>query len=67
MLSLAKLSALASDWDDNVIESKVNDIEEQLNVVNAQEELPSDVLDSYGFEKESMRVLSPRELIEVSS
>lgn len=67
MLSLAKLSALASGESDSLIAREVEEIEHQMNVLTAQEQLPAHVLDEYGFEKDNMRVLTPREIIEVRS
>ena len=65
MLSLAKLSILASDESEDYIAQELEEIEHQMNVLTAQEQLPSHVLDEYGFDKETMRVLKPREIIEV--
>jgi hypothetical protein len=65
MLALAKLSALASDEQDEHIAEAVDSLEHHTNVVTAQEQLPKCILEEYGFEKEAMRVLTPRELIEV--
>jgi hypothetical protein len=36
-----------------------------MSVVVAQEQLPKPVLEANGFDPRSMRVMSPRELIEV--
>ena len=60
MLSLSKLAALASDERDDHIATAVEGLEHEWNVVAAQEQLPRGVLDEYGFDAESMRVLTPR-------
>jgi len=74
MLSLAKLSALASEEPE---ESALSSAERQLEVVLAQEQLPKSLLSAHGLldeegrkknvaeEASKVRVLSPRELIEV--
>ncbi len=76
MLSLAKLSALASGGDndddeamdcgDSVVSNILDSVQDQLNIVTAQEQLPSSILEKMGINKESMKVLTPREIIEVS-
>ncbi len=74
MLSLAKLSALASGSDDGEGEETtapaaaanlVDSVEHQLWAVAAQEGLPRSALEAYGIDREAMRVLTPREVIEV--
>ncbi len=64
-LSLAKLAALASDEADEHIAEAVEALDKQAAVVTAQEQLPKAVLDEYGFDRETMRVFTPRELIEL--
>ena len=71
MLSLSKLSALASGEDDedateNAATSALLDsVEHQLNTVAAQEQLPSSALEAIGLDRETMRVLTPREILEL--
>lgn len=65
MLSLSKLSVLASDEPDNVIGKKLDELESHLDIVRAQQKLPQSVVEQYGFDEETMRVLTPREIIEV--
>ena len=62
MLSLAKLSALVVDQDQDAVDV----INKELNVINAQENLPASVVDSLHFKDPSkMKVLTPRDLIEL--
>jgi len=67
MLSLAKLSALASDEPDERVESSLKILNSELSVISAQEDLPKCVLDSVdaGNDASKMKVLSPRDLIEL--
>jgi len=63
MLSLAKLALLASDEsEDNVIDY-VKTIDNELGLIAYQEDLPTQVLTTYGYDIEKLRVLIPRELI----
>ena len=64
-LSIAKLASLASDESEESISSRVDEIEHHLTIVGAQEQLPKIALEEYGFDLESMRVLTPREIIEL--
>jgi len=64
-LSLAKLAILASDVPDQELQSQLDVVEQDMSLVAAQEQLPSSVLGQFGFDRESMRVLSPREMIEL--
>ncbi len=63
-LSLAKLAALASGPGSQT-EEKVASVEQEMCLVAAQEQLPTSVLSQFGFDRDSMRVLSPREMIEL--
>ena len=65
MLSLAKLSALASEEDEEQVTRVLDNIEHQMNVIETQEQLPNAILEGLGFERKTMRALTPRELIEV--
>jgi nuclear pore complex protein Nup133 len=65
LLSLAKLSMLASDVPTEVAEIELRSIEYDLNIILAQEQLPACILESYGFNPQSMRPLTARELIEL--
>ena len=63
-LSLAKLAALASDPSD-AKDDKIAEVDQEMCLVAAQEQLPTSVLSQFGFDRESMRVLTPREMIEL--
>jgi len=63
-LSLAKLTALACD-DDETRGRQLAMVEQEMCLVAAQEQLPTQVLGQFGFDRDSMRVLSPREMIEL--
>lgn len=65
MLSLAKLALLASDEPENKIVDCVKVINNELALIAYQEDLPSQVLTTYGYDIEKLRVLTPRELIMV--
>ena len=43
----------------------MDELDTLLNVVTAQEQLPRSVLDAYGFDADTMRVFTPRELLEL--
>ena len=66
MLSLAKLSLLASDEQANKVDEGIQALNTQLDLVTYQEELPESVLLSYGYDTERLRVLTPAEIIKVS-
>ena len=63
-LSLAKLSALAGPAGGERDE-RVQELEQEMCLVAAQEQLPTSVLSQFGFDRENMRVLTPREMIEL--
>ena len=65
-MSLAKLSALAAD-ENEASDDLINTVEHHLSVITAQEQLPKSVREAFNFDKETMRVLTPRELIEVTT
>jgi len=78
MLSMAKLSALASDGDDDITAPILDSVEHQLITVAAQEQMPRLVLTAHGLLDEGsgqvegppddpakVKVFTPRELIEV--
>lgn len=67
MLSLAKLSTLASDEPEERVESSLKILNSELNIISAQENLPKSVLDSVdaGDDASKMKVLTPRDLIEL--
>ena len=65
MLSLAKLSALASEEADDSISTSIDEIETHLHVIKAQEKLPNEALQKLQMKKETMKVMTPREIIEV--
>lgn len=65
MLSLSKLALLASDEPEDEIEECTRRINNELELIAHQEELPAAVLASYGYDIEKLRVLKPSELITV--
>lgn len=65
MLSLAKLALLASDELENKVADCVKTINNELALIAYQEDLPAQVLTTYGYDIEKLRVLTPRELIMV--
>ena len=66
LLSIAKLAALASDESNpEATDIELKSIEYDLNIINAQEQLPACILEAYGFESKNMRPLTARELIEL--
>ena len=65
MLSLAKLTALASGSSNDQLEPVLSRIEHAMSVVVAQQQVPKQVLEQNGLDPKTMRVMSPRELIEV--
>lgn len=65
MLSLAKLAYLASDENEEKIEDKVKKIDCELMLIAHQEDVPTHILEMYGYDVDKLRVLSPSELINV--
>lgn len=65
MLSLAKLSLLASNEADHAEESKLNELDSELELVAHQEDLPEQVLVAYGYDVSKLGVLTAAELIKV--
>ncbi|CAL7941715.1 unnamed protein product [Xylocopa violacea] len=63
MLSLAKLAFLASDDPQDEIEDHVKRIDNELSLIAHQEDLPTQVLTTYGYDVEKLRVFTPTELI----
>ena len=65
LLSIAKLAVLASDEPVEAADIELKSIEYDLNIINAQEQLPTTVLESHGLVASEMRPLTARELIEL--
>ena len=67
MLSIAKLSNMCADTNDEKdVDVALNLIDHEMNIINAQEQLPEPILEAYGFEStDQMKVLAPRQLIEL--
>lgn len=63
MLSLAKLALLASDDPEEQVKSSVKRIDNELSLIAHQEDLPMQVLRTYGYDIEKLRVFSATELI----
>lgn len=67
MLSLAKLSLLASDEDALTSEDDLLEFDSELELVAHQEDLPANVLAAYGYDVTRLGVLTPAELIKVKT
>lgn len=65
MLSLAKLALLASDDLKEEIRDCVKRIDNELALIAHQEDLPTQLLTTYGYDVEKLRVFTPTELITV--
>lgn len=65
MLSLAKLALLASDDLEEEIRDCVKRIDNELALIAHQEDLPTQLLTTYGYDVEKLRVFTPTELITV--
>ncbi|CAL1542422.1 unnamed protein product [Lymnaea stagnalis] len=65
LLSLGKLAALASDDINDNGKENIEAINEELDLMLHQEQLPAETLYNVGMDPGSMRVLSPEELIEL--
>ncbi|KAI4497473.1 hypothetical protein M0802_007484 [Mischocyttarus mexicanus] len=63
MLSLAKLALLASDEPEYEIKDCVKSIDNELALIAQQEDLPTGVLTTYGYDIEKLKVFTPVELI----
>ncbi|XP_063979261.1 nuclear pore complex protein Nup133 [Diachasmimorpha longicaudata] len=62
-LSLSKLALLCSDEPEGEIADALERINSELELIAYQEELPNDVLETYGYDTDKLRVLKPVELI----
>jgi nuclear pore complex protein Nup133 len=60
------MAVLASDESDEKLEDSIKRIDNELNLIAHQEDVPVNVLEIYGYDIEKLRVLSPTELINVS-
>lgn len=65
MLSLAKLALLASDEPEYDIKDCIKSIDNELDLIAHQEDLPTGVLTTYGYDVEKLKVFTPVELITV--
>ena len=66
MLSLAKLTALASGRSSDELDPVLSRLDDAMSVVVAQEQLPKNVMRVNGWlDSKIVRVMSARELIEV--
>ncbi|XP_034193341.1 nuclear pore complex protein Nup133 [Osmia lignaria lignaria] len=63
MLSLAKLALLASDDPEEEVRECVKRINNELALIAHQEDLPTQVLQTYGYDVEKLRVFTSTELI----
>nr|XP_033334871.1 nuclear pore complex protein Nup133 [Megalopta genalis]XP_033334872.1 nuclear pore complex protein Nup133 [Megalopta genalis]XP_033334873.1 nuclear pore complex protein Nup133 [Megalopta genalis] len=63
MLSLAKLALLASDDPEKEVQQRLERIDNELAMIAHQEDLPTHVLTTYGYDIEKLRVFTPTELI----
>ncbi|KAK0083764.1 hypothetical protein PV325_008252 [Microctonus aethiopoides] len=63
MLSLSKLSLLCSNESEDEIAEAASRINNELELIAHQEDLPDNVLQTYGYDTKKLRVLTPVELI----
>ena len=70
LLSLAKLHLVTEEKlgpDPEVVQAELEAVEIELALLMHQEQLPASVLQAYNLDPNTMRVLTARELIEVSN
>lgn len=65
MLSLSKLSALASKSESDLV-GIIEDINSQLLLINHQEQLPIGILTTFGYDIDNLKVLNAEQIINVS-
>ncbi|ESO92060.1 hypothetical protein LOTGIDRAFT_233315 [Lottia gigantea] len=65
LLSLSKLTALASDNQSPDMKERMDEIDDQLDLILHQEQLPPDSLQHLGMDTNNMSVLKPQEIIEL--
>ena len=65
LLSIAKLSMLASDEPAEATDIALNTIEYDLNLIIAQEQLSAAILESNGIDPQNTKPLNARQLIEL--
>lgn len=64
MLSLSKLCALAAEGD---FSAQITEINSEVRLLDLQEQIPVDILNIYGYDIKNAKVLSPEEIVDVSS
>lgn len=62
-LSLSKIALLCSDESEEEKREALEKINSELELISHQEELPDDVLETYGYDTKKLRVLKPMEII----
>lgn len=65
LLSLSKLAALCAETPEDSIQENIEAINEELDLVLHQEQLPGKTIENVGMDPDNMRVLSPQELIQL--
>ncbi|XP_072265295.1 nuclear pore complex protein Nup133 [Pyxicephalus adspersus] len=65
LLALSKLAALASDFREDILQDKIEEIADEEHFLLHQETLPDQILEDNNFELNMMPVLTPLELIKL--
>lgn len=65
LLSLSKLAALASEDPPEICEARVQSVNRGHDLIMYQETLPSSLLEAYCMDPDTMRVLTPEEMIQM--
>lgn len=64
-LCLSKLASYADMGGDAAVSESVLEIDRHLGILEFQSRIPEEILNVYGLDRESARVLSPSEMIEM--
>ncbi|KAI8482592.1 hypothetical protein Bbelb_396590 [Branchiostoma belcheri] len=64
LLSISKLAALSSDQPQDLVQQQVGGINNELQLLFFQENLPAEVLQNKGLDADNMPVLAPHDLIQ---
>uniref|UniRef100_T1J954 Nucleoporin Nup133/Nup155-like C-terminal domain-containing protein n=1 Tax=Strigamia maritima TaxID=126957 RepID=T1J954_STRMM len=65
LLSLSKLTTLVSDQDKKLKDIKIAALNREQELILHQENLPSVVVENFGYDSDNMKVMTPKELIEL--
>uniref|UniRef100_A0A182P085 Nucleoporin Nup133/Nup155-like N-terminal domain-containing protein n=1 Tax=Anopheles epiroticus TaxID=199890 RepID=A0A182P085_9DIPT len=63
MLCLGKLCLLAAEGD--TFQTQIDNINAELELIDIQENIPSEILDMFGYDTKHVKVLAPEEIVDL--